>query len=285
MVTCSFTVFLVLLSYCTLSEAKQPIEERWSDEVTGEVVLEDLTPQQARNLCLARAKARAVEQVAGVKVLSETLAKDFMLVADLVSAQSQAWVKEVKEERWESQTVQKRTDEPPQVLYRVRLKGLVAVDRDRDEGFAVKLLLNRSSYETGDEMQITVQSGQDAYLTIFNIIEDDRVTILLPNRFKMDRMAKKGEKVRFPDPESMGSSRKLKLFASSKSATAREAILVVATKDDTDLIEGDFSEAAFLEFPKQTGLFQNVLEKLMEIPPSKRAMAVQYYQLNMNLRH
>jgi hypothetical protein len=281
----SFTIFLILLACCTLCEAKQPIEERWSDEVTGEVFLEDLTPQQARNLCLARAKARAVEQVAGVKVLSETLVKDFMLVADLVSAQSQAWVKEVKEERWESETVQKRTDEPPQVLYRVRLKALVEVDRDRDQGFAVQLALNRSSYETGDEMQITVQSGQDAYLTIFNILEDDKVTVLLPNRFKMDRMAKKGEKVRFPDPESMGANLKLKPIRSPKSATTREAILVVATKDDIDLIEGDFSEAAFLEFPKQTGLFQNVLEKLMEIPPSKRAMAVQYYQLRVRSGH
>ncbi len=130
-------------------------------------------------------------------------------------------------------------------------------------------------------MHITVQSGQDACLTIFNVIEGDKVTALLPNRFKMERAVKKGEKVRFPDPESMGSSRKLKLFKSSKSATATDAILVVATKDDVDLVEGDFSEAAFREFPNQTGLFQDLLEKLMDIPPSRRARAVQHYELRV----
>ncbi len=277
----SFGIGFFLLAFCAISEARPTIEQRWSDEVVGEVVLEGMTPEQARSLCLARAKARAIEQVAGVKILSDTLVRDAVVVADLVNAQSFAWVKEVKEERWDDPSFEARTDAPAQILYRVRLKGLVAVDRDRDAGFALRLALNRSSYESGDEMQITIESGQDAYLSMFNILDDDKVTVLLPNRFKMDRAVRKGEKVRFPDAESMGSSRKLKLFPSSQNPTTREAILVIATLDDIDLVEREFKEATFREYPKQTGLFQNILEKLMQIPPSRRALAVQYYQLRV----
>jgi hypothetical protein len=271
-------VFVIVLFIALPCAAKEPIEQHWSDEVTGEVFLEDMTPQQAESLCLARAKAQAVSQVAGVKILSETLVKDAMMVADLVNAQSYAWVKDVKDVKWEQEQVQKRTNEPPGLLFRVHLKGLVALDRNRDEGFALKMNLNRTIYQSGDEMQITVQSGQDAHITIFNILEDDKVTVLLPNRFKLDRLVKKGEKTRFPDPETMG-NRKLKLSNLSKTPSAREAILVIATKDDIDLVENDFIEAAFAEFPQQTGLLRNVMEKLMAIPPARRSMAVQYYEV------
>ena len=238
-----------------------------------------MTPQQAEILCLARAKAQVISQVAGVKILSETLVKDAMMVAVLVNAQSYAWVKDVREVKWEQEQVQKRTDEPPGTLLRVHLKGLVALDPNRDEGFALKLVLNRSVYQSGDEMQITVQSGQDAHLTIFNILEDDKIAVLLPNRLKLDRLVKKGEMIRIPDPETMGSHRKLKLFNLSKNPSAREAILVIATKDDIDLVEKDFKEAVFAQFPKQTGLYRNVLKKLMAIAPARRALAVQYYEV------
>ncbi len=258
--------------------AKQPVEERWSDEVMGEVVVEEMTPEAARKLCLARAKARAIEQVAGEKILNETIVKDATMLADFVSAQSYAWVKKTSDVKWEYEDVTGRAGELPKHIYRVRLKGLVAVDRDRDSGFPLKLELNRSSYHSGDEMQLSVQSGKDAYITVFNILEDDKVTVLLPNKFKLDRFVKRGEKAIFPDPMTMG-SKKMKLFKSSKSSVAKEAILVVATRNDIDLIGADFKDAVFAQHPSQTGLLQDILEKLMDIHPDSRAMAVQYYEL------
>ena len=265
-------------SALTVGEAKQSVDERWSDDVTGEVWLEEMTPQRASDLCLARAKLKAVEQVAGVRIVGGSLVKNAALLADWVSAQSHALVKRVKEERWEFETVQKRIEDPPQMLYRVRLKGLVAVDRADGEEFTVQVALNRDSYESGDEMQIIVQSDQDAYLTIFNVVEDDKVTVLLPNRFKMDRAVRKGGPFRFPDPES---PIKLKPIRSSKSATTTEAIMVVATRENIDLVGHDFTEAGFLDSFTQTGLLQTVWGKFMAIHPTKRALAVQPYTLEV----
>jgi hypothetical protein len=274
-----FYLTVLIFMQITLSYGAQPAEERWSDEVTGEVVLVLQENKDYEKLCVNRAKAQAIEQVAGVKVTSETQVKDFKVISDLVNSKSYAWVKKIKDVKWEQEPVPKRPDEPPQTIYRVRLKALVAVDRNRDEGFAVKLNLNRTTFEDGDEMQINVQSGQDAYLTIFNVLEDDKVTVLLPNRFQLDRFARKGQWIRFPDPETSGSARKLKMFRSSDKPSAQEAILVIATKDDIDLLEGDFSEAAFAQRPQQTGLSSTVWEKLLDIPPGKRAAEIKYYEI------
>jgi len=260
------------------AEAKELIE-RWSEKVTGEALVDDdMTRAEARILCLNRAKARAIEEVAGVKVVSETLVKDAQLLSDLVAAQSYAWVKSVKNEIWEEENIARDQNGLTRHLYRVHLKALVAVDPNRDEGFTLKLDLNRFSFQNDDEMELTVKTGQDAYLTIINILEDEKVAVLLPNRFKMNRFAGKGQKLRFPDPETMG-KRKIKI-KSEKGKVAKEAIVAIATIDDIDLVDGSFSEATINSRPSDTSIASAFLEKLLEIPPSRRAMAIKHYEVN-----
>jgi hypothetical protein len=247
---------------------KSPPESRWSDEVVGEVILDDdMTLGDAKKLCKNRAMIAAIEQVAGVKIQSETFVKDSMMT-DYVNTQSYAWVKEVKEERWEEEVVQKGTNGIPKHLYRVRLKALIAMDRDRDEGFTLKLDLNRIDYEEGDEMVMSLQVGQDCYLSIFNVLEDESVTPLLPNSYRTDRFVRMGDKIKFPDPDKIGNAKKLKLKKTSQIPEAKEAILVIATKDDIDLVEGNF---------KQTLLLRDLLENVTNIPAKDRSMTIKYY--------
>ena len=53
-------LFLLILA----TDAACRAEEKWSNEVTGEVVIEgNLTADEAQRLCRNRAKAKAIEEV------------------------------------------------------------------------------------------------------------------------------------------------------------------------------------------------------------------------------
>lgn len=254
--------------------------EQWSGEVSGEAVLENISSEEAKNLCLLRAKAQAMEEVAGVKILSETVVRNNIVLYDFINSQSSAWVKRTKDVKWEPITDYRRTpDSSPLPLYRVRLKALVAVDAHRDDGFQLRLTLNRKSYQDGDEMTLSVSAGKDCRIFLFNILEDEKVTVLLPNRFKMDTVVKGGKIYRFPDQEKMGSSRKMKVSVPEGKKRTRESILAIAVIDDINLIGSDFEEAAFAVYPKGTGLFHRLMEKMMDVPPQRRAMTIQHYEV------
>jgi hypothetical protein len=255
-------------------------EEKWSSEISGEAVLEDISSEEAKKLCLLRAKAKAVEEVAGVKIFRETTVDSGMLLSDFIHSQSTAWVKEIKDVKWEPITDYRKTpDSSPLPQYQVRLKALVAFDANGDKGFHLKLDLNRSTFQNGDEMYLSVSAGRDCHISLFNILGDGKVTVLLPNRFNMDTWIKSGKTYRFPDPETMGSSRKIKVSGTEGKKKTGESILAIATIDDIDLVGGDFEEAAFAVYPKGTGLFPRLMEKLMDVPPERRAMAIQSYEV------
>jgi len=201
-----------------------------------------------------------------------------MLLSDFINAASYAWVKEVKDVRREIKDVRKTADSSPLLLYRVHLKALVVMDKDADPGFTVDLKLNRNTYESGDEMVITVCPARESYISVFNVLADDSVTIIFPNKTRKDRHVKRGQKIILPDRDA-GEQKKLKIFNTTGRSVIKESILVLATKDDVDLSMGAFVEAASSEDRAQTGLFKQLLERIKHIPPRDRAITIQIYEI------
>ena len=70
-----------------------------------------------------------------------------------------------------------------------------------------KLSLGGEVFKEGDELRIVFTTEVDCYVTIFNIVEDGTVTMLLPNRFRRDNFIKSGTNLVFP-----GNSEKEKGF-------------------------------------------------------------------------
>lgn len=272
---------LCFLCFITSNILAFAAEEKWSSEVTGEVFIEgNLTIDEAQSLCRNRAKAKAIEEVAGVSLLREMFVVDYIKVADFIRGQTNAWVKEVKDERWDDPiSVRKAANSPPVPKLRVHLKALVLVDKEVQRDFSVKLKLNESIFRNGDEMIITVKSSHDCYLTVLNILSDEKVTVLIPSKYQGNRFVKKGVPYVLPDKETMSKQRILKMYNTTGTPTVREAILVLATKNDVDLIEGDFVTGDMREYSKPTGLFRDLLEKMMDIAPRDRAMDMQYYEI------
>ena len=62
-------------------------------------------------------------------------------------------------------------------------------------------------------MVIKVTPTRDCYITIFNILEDERVLILIPNRYKAANFIKAAETFIFPDEEDKKRGIELKVHA------------------------------------------------------------------------
>jgi len=258
-------------------------EEKWSSEVIGEAYIEgNMTAEEANNLCLNRAKAKAIEEIAGTSLLREVFVVDYIKTADFIRAQTNAWVKEYKIIKWDnSEGIQKTPESPPLTMRRVHLKALVVVDKEGSSDFTLKLKLNADVFRDGDEMIISIKPSQDCYLTVFSFLpdENDKVMVLVPSKYQEHRFVKKGSTYTIPDRESIGSQRKLKMNNTTGKPVTREAILALATLYEVDLIDGDFVTANLTDNKNSTGLFRDLLEKMMGIPPRERAMDIQYYEI------
>ncbi len=275
--------FLMVLSLLWQGTVHAAAVEKWSGEVYGEAVLEGrMTVDIVKNLCLNRAKARAIEEVNGTYVSEETFVLDNAVIADLVRAQTNAWIKDYKIIKWEEpKAISQTPGSPPLIRYRVCLKALVVIDKEAVSDFNLKVDLNRGVFYSGDEMRITIQSTRDCYLTVFSVLPDEgnKVTVLVPSRYQEKRFSKKGTPYVIPDQDASGSERKLKLFNQGKKGASREAILAVATLNDTDVIQGSFAAADRPHSPNLTGSFRDLLDRVMKVPSKERAMAIKYYEI------
>ncbi|MBI3813467.1 MAG: hypothetical protein HY279_03245, partial [Nitrospinae bacterium] len=70
-------------------------------ESTGESVAENITPDEARQLAINRARISAIESKTGVKVQGGTLVKDYNLLSDMIQTLSQGYIIDEKVIKWE----------------------------------------------------------------------------------------------------------------------------------------------------------------------------------------
>lgn len=256
-------------------------EEKWSSDVTGEAYLEgNMTADEAKNLCISRAKAKAVDEVAGTSVQREVLIVNYIKTADFIYAHADARIKEYKILKWDSESIQKTQDSSPLTMFRVHLKALVSVDNEGSSDFTVKITLNEDIFRDGDEMIISIKPTQDCYLTVFNLLtnEKEKLIVLVPSKYQESRFVKKGKTYIIPDKE-IDRQVKLKMYNTSNMTAANEAILVVATLKDIDLLDGDFATADLNDQQKTSGILRNLYEKMKTIQPKELTMAIKPYEI------
>lgn len=234
-------------------------------ETTGESVVENVTPAEARQSALNRARSRAVEDVSGVNISGNTLVKDFVMVSDLVQAIGSGYI--VKEEvlNWETSSFQEKRDLPPVSLYRVKIKSCVVRDSPKDPYFAVKGELNRQVFMAGEEAGIKASCAKDCYLTILNLTAENRIRVLLPNEYEPSRLIKAGASYSFP---AQGMSLEMQNLPGHKKDA--EAFVLIATKERLDLNAAKGRELRAEEFYKQ----------LLTIPADSRAEEILLYEVH-----
>ena len=145
-------------------------------EGTGSVAGDVLTPQEAPQLALRQARARAIEKAVGVEVRAETIVRDFALASDFIKTLTKGYVRSEHVVRWELDRYQLRANETPIPIYRVTVKVCVLpVATLRDPGFVVTATLNRGVFTPGEKASLALKSTRQAEIMIYNLTADDHV--------------------------------------------------------------------------------------------------------------
>jgi hypothetical protein len=198
-------------------------------EVTGSALIENRTPEQAREEARLRARKAALEHYAGIEIQNNTLMlksdhsnADLMEAYSSISSQTSRGVI-IEEETLSEETIVEGSLMRSVVTLRVKAAKQTG---QRNPAFHLNARLNRDVFSQGENLNMEIEASLDCYLTIINIGSDGNVYLLLPNQYMKMPFVKTGETFRFP-PERSGIALKPMLLPGHSQDS--ELIKVIAT--------------------------------------------------------
>lgn len=206
-------------------------------EVTESVAIENITPEKAKEKAIQKACKRAIEYFSGIEISGRVIGMQAenqdKIFIDNFSSITQQTVKGIvsKKEILKDETISIDN----QLIKAVTVKVKVEKQKgEKDPTFQINANLNRNYLQDGDEIEITVKSSKDCFLTILNICSNDSVYIIFPNAYRKDNFIKSGELFHLPDSndKKIGLDFTVNLFPNKNKDL--EMIKVIATKEKID---------------------------------------------------
>jgi len=283
----NFFNYLLLTAYCLLptavfaEDAAFPLNKGGEGVVTveGNSSMENITKEDARRLAIEDAERNAVEQVAGVTVSADTLVSNFTVSSDVISAIPYGKVIEREIITENIQVIKDETKGRPYSIYHVKMKVKVAKEKGvADPYFKLDASLNRTVFKDGEEMQIKIKPARDCYITIFNILEDDSVLTLIPNRHIRDTFIKANEYLIFPDEGIKKMGINLKVHGVDGKNITKEKIYILCFKQPVDF-GSKFEEGIFGIYKGSSAFIKELKREVVDIPLSERAERFLPYEI------
>jgi len=254
----------------------------------GSASLADKSVQQARLEALNQARAEAVRIIAGAKIKSDqfriqteaseneqvTGIQDFFSSINRDVACGHVVNEKILHEGTKSYPT--GPGKPPAVYYEVKIEAEVVIEQgEPDPAFTLQVRTNKEIYLEFEEMQLEIRASHDCFLHVFNILANDSLLLLFPNRYLPDNRLPANQTLRLMPA---GFSFQVSLLPDARSA--QEFIYVVATKKLCPFAPGSQGDAdifrtaathsfAIIELPKW----------LSQIPVNQRADEIVAYQI------
>lgn len=240
-------------------------------QVEGIVSLaEDMTVAEAKARSRDEARRKAIEKAVGTFVKSQTIIYNAQVAEDLVHSLVRGIV---VEEQILEEGVRQLGQEAGGIalLYATKLKAKVKPLRVELKGdFKVKAALNKTVFQEGEEMQITAVATKAAHFHVFNVGQDDTVTVLLPNRFTSSHADQARQELIFPDESQRTMGIRLRVFPPQGERKAMEKIKVIATTKQIDLMKGRIREGVYQVYAgKDAALVTELLKELSLLDESE----------------
>lgn len=244
---------------------------------------QDTTLEAAQRGSLDAARRSAIEKAVGTFVTGSTVVHNNQLADDLVQAIVRGVI---VEEKILGRGVNDLMGSG--LLYQTRIKAKVrAIPTERRGNAMVTVDLNRLSFNDGDEAQLRILSSQDGYLYIFNVTQDERITVLAPNRYVPETRVQAGTEYVFPTDALMAKGVKLRTWVLPGKKQSVEKIKVIVTRQPVALLKGKVAEGiypvsggVFKEFkPTETALLTDLLRALAMMDPADWAEATAVYEV------
>lgn len=270
---------LVLLPFDLRSFAEDKAGGIWVEAEGTAIMGESITLEAAQRASLEAARRAAIEKAVGSYVTSSTNVRNFQLAEDLIRVISRG---KILEEHVLDRGL-KLEGKGQLASYRTLLKAkIMRMEAEHEGNFSVQCRLNRSVFGNGDEAEIRITTTQDAYVYIFNVTEDDHVTILVPNRFLRDSFVKGGSEVTFPPDALIKRGIRLNTWLMPGKQKSMEKIKVIASRYPVASLKHQAPDAMFKHFnPNETGMLTDLLKTLSTLDPGDWAEATSSYEVVM----
>ncbi len=275
-------VFLLFVPYYLISQ-----DDQWI-EAEGLASMAEMNQQQARTAALNEARAEAVRLVAGVRIQNESIRiqsetsrdKKVSLLQDFfASVNREVAFGHVIDEKIISENVAMLSASPgtpPQLYYQIKIQARVALDKgERDPGFQIRLKTNKEIYQENETMTIDLETSQDCFVYVFNLLSNDSLLVLYPNSYFQDNFLKADTTLHLMPA---GFTFQVTLLPGDQ--RANEFIYVVATKQRYDFAPAWRDEkAGFRTTTTQSFAFIELPRWLSNIPADKRTDKMVPYEV------
>ena len=275
---------IVVVLFVFILETAFFVPSIWAKEfewvtVEGMAAMENITKEEAKRLAEKDAMRRAVEKVVGIDILAETIVIDYKVSGDIIRALPYGKVvdKEIIERDIEERQ-DKRGDLCATYTVKMRIKVLKE-EAKADPFFAIQASINRQVFKEGDDVEIKVIPTKDCYITIFNILEDDKVIKLVPNRFRKDNFVKCKEALVFPDESDKRRGIRLKAYLGKEKESVVETYYILGTKEALNFDIEKYVEGIFGMYNGKSSFVRDLIREVVEIPPSERAERCLQYRI------
>lgn len=222
------TVFIVIGTMAQSSDSEPvPVtveEEYW--------IPADESRQEAKAVLLKKARKKAVEEVIGVNVQ----VADVMMTTESDNNQFESYQQLVRN------TVNGRIVDEQEPQYsegeenklHIKYSAKVAKESGKpDPAFQLEVSSNKSAFNVGENLILEVTPSKDAYITIFSITEDNKVSVLFPNVYMSDNKVEAQTTRTIPNAqERQMLSFAMKSHPEKPNKKYAELLLIVATKTD-----------------------------------------------------
>jgi hypothetical protein len=262
---------LFIISFYLLLSPAMAAEGLWVT-TEGRAELVNITVNEAKVMAINDARRQAAEQVAGVRLSSATLVQDFQVLSDLINSSSYGQIVAQKIIRWDTESLQKDPASAPVIIYKVKIKALVArPEGEPDPSFQIEASLNKNVFNEGEEMTLLARFSRDCYVTLINLSADGKAIPLVPSQIREENHIPAGSIFQFPDLEERQAGISLRVGTLPGHKNDREAMVIVATKRRQPLPPRINEEKSYSseEFGKW----------LVELPLSERTVKIFPYQI------
>lgn len=273
------TVFFVLTRILCFAGAVVADEGR-TVTATGVAMLENITPEEAQNIALKRARNTAIEEVCGISVQAETFVKNFMVHGDFIHSVSYGHIVSEEILRWDIDVTSKSKKLPPAIAYRVTIKTRVRPEKGKpDPYYQVTCKLNKKIFRSGDEMIIRVKASKPSYITVLNFSADGKVILLYPNQLRKDNYVLALEEFQIPSETDRTDVLKLQVSTLPGHKKDTEFIKVIATRKPIELLEGLLFQGQYGVMDTVNFAVTEIARLVTAIPLRERAEHTVFYDI------
>lgn len=259
----------------------------WAEEVIW-VQVEGSAPiigsarESARRRAIQNAREKAVSQVVGTDISTAYLWANLKRNGSLAGAIPFIKIIESHVVSESALSATPRMNDSIPATYKVMLRAAVAESTTGDDPyFGIKASLNHTVYTDGQDIRISMIASKDCYVWVFNILEDDSVLRLIPNRFKTENVLRAGKTFIFPSHADGERGLTPKVHAPEDSESTDEAVYILALKQQRDLHMEGIPVGIYNQFiiSDKTAFLKDMIPSIITIPLDQRAETLIRYQI------